>query len=89
MYWVIGIKLFHSFNCITGNSIAAEPTRLCNNMRWGQLYVSTGESVVIRLKSDFSVNFPGFLLRYFIGEDLCKRTIYFSLLLSFIILGIK
>lgn len=53
-----------------GNSISAEPTRLCNNMRWGQLYVSTGESVVIRLKSDFSVNFPGFLLRYFIGEDL-------------------
>jgi hypothetical protein len=39
MHWIMVIKLFHSFNCITGNSISAEPTRLCNNMRSGQLYV--------------------------------------------------
>ena len=65
------LKVYH----ISGNSLASSATKLCNNMRTGQLFVSSGDDVILRLKSDFSVNYPGFSLRYFIGEDHCKYII--------------
>ncbi|XP_076071276.1 scavenger receptor cysteine-rich domain-containing protein DMBT1-like isoform X1 [Mytilus galloprovincialis] len=52
-----------------GNSLSSTATKLCNNLRTGQLFVSSGPNVMLRLKSDFSVNYPGFSLRYFIGTD--------------------
>ncbi|CAC5361008.1 CUBN [Mytilus coruscus] len=52
-----------------GDSLTSTATKLCNNLRSGQLFVSSGPNVILRLKSDFSVNYPGFSLRYFIGTN--------------------
>lgn len=52
-----------------GNSISATATRLCNNMRFGRLFVASSNAVLLRLKSDFSVNYAGFSLRYYYASS--------------------
>ncbi|KAK3099942.1 hypothetical protein FSP39_012216 [Pinctada imbricata] len=47
---------------------SAEPQRVCNVAQTGVMYVTSGQYGLLRLKSDFSVQWAGFTLRYLLGK---------------------